>query len=40
MDLQPKHIITTNYDRSTETTENIKYMLYKVVRKDEDLLKL
>ena len=39
MDLQPKHIITTNYDRLIESTENINRMLYEVVRKDEDLLK-
>lgn len=40
MDLQPKHIITTNYDRLIETTENVNHILYKVIRKDEDLLKL
>lgn len=39
MDLQPKHIITTNYDRLIENTENVNSMLYKVVRKDDDLLK-
>ena len=39
MDLQPKHIITTNYDRLIEDTEHVNRMLYKVVRKDEDLLK-
>lgn len=39
MDLQPKHIITTNYDKLIESTENINRMLYEVVRKDEDLLK-
>lgn len=39
MDLQPKHIITTNYDRLIETTENINRMIYEIILKDEDLLK-
>lgn len=38
MDLQPKHIITTNFDKLIENTENLNKMIYKVVTKDEDLL--
>ena len=38
MDLQPKHIITTNFDKLIENTENPNNMIYKVVMKDEDLL--
>lgn len=39
MDLQPKHIITTNYDKLIENTTSINRMLYKVICKDDDLLK-
>ncbi|MCL4416828.1 MAG: SIR2 family protein [Actinobacteria bacterium] len=38
MDLQPKHIITTNFDKLIENTENPNKMIYKIVIKDEDLL--
>lgn len=38
MELQPKHIITTNFDKLIENTENPNNMIYKVVIKDEDLL--
>ena len=38
MDLQPKHIITTNFDKLIENTENPNNMIYKIVMKDEDLL--
>ncbi len=39
MDLQPKHIITTNYDKLIENTTSVNRMLYKVICKDNDLLK-
>lgn len=38
-ELNPDHIITTNYDTLIENTRNPKNRLYKCVYKDEDLLK-
>ena len=38
MELQPKHIITTNYDRLIENTNSVYRIMYKVIYKDEDLL--
>lgn len=40
LELQPKHIITTNYDKLIENTSNVNKILYKVIRKDEDLIKI
>ncbi|MDG5855265.1 SIR2 family protein [Clostridium beijerinckii] len=38
MQLQPKHIITTNYDKLIENTNSANRAIYKVIYKDEDLL--
>lgn len=38
IDLYPKHIITTNFDRLIENTKRPNSMMYKVIVKDEDLL--
>ena len=38
MDLYPKHIITTNFDKLIENTKRPNSMMYKVITKDEELL--
>lgn len=38
MDLYPKHIITTNFDKLIENTKRPNSMMYKVIIKDEELL--
>ncbi len=38
MQLEPKHIITTNYDKLIENTNSANRAIYKVIYKDEDLL--
>ncbi len=38
MNLYPKHIITTNFDKLIENTQNPNSMLYKVIIEDKELL--
>ncbi len=38
MKLYPKHIITTNFDKLIEKTQNPNSMMYKVITKDKELL--
>lgn len=38
MDLYPKHIITTNFDKLIENTKSPNSMMYKVVAEDKELL--
>jgi len=38
MELQPKHIITTNFDKLIENTDSLNKMIYRIVVKNEDLL--
>lgn len=38
MEIKPKHIITTNYDRLIEKTNHSNRLIYKNIYKDEDLL--
>ncbi len=38
MEIKPKHIITTNYDRLIEKTNHSNRLIYKNIYRDEDLL--
>ena len=38
MEIKPKHIITTNYDRLIESTNHANRLIYKKIYKDQDLL--
>lgn len=38
MDIQPKHIITTNYDKLIENTKSVNRMIYRVIYQDKELI--